>query len=60
MGCQGNPQKNKMASQTNAATTAIVALALRELALSQGGEQGLSEFLTEYFASDDRECFSGK
>lgn len=37
-----------------------VALALRELALSQGDQEGLSEFLTEYFTSDNHEFNSGK
>ena len=33
---------------------------LRELALSHGDQNRLSEFLTDYFASDDNEVSSGK
>ena len=40
--------------------TETVALALRELALSRGDQDKLSEFLTDYFASDDHEVSSGK
>ena len=49
-----------MASQADTATTATVALALRELALSEGDQEGLSEFLTDYFASGNHDCSSGK
>ena len=37
---------NNMASPASNATSKAVALALRELALSQGDQEGLSEFLT--------------
>ena len=49
-----------MASQTDVATTEAVALALRELALSQGDQEGISEFLTDYFGSDNHEFSCGK
>ena len=49
-----------MAIASNAATEETVALALRELALSQGDQEGLSEFLTEYFTSDNHEFSSGE
>ena len=37
-----------------------VAVALQELALSPGDQEGISDFLTDYFASDDVEVSSGK
>lgn len=49
-----------MASPADTATTETVAVALRELALSQGDQEGLAEFLTEYFASNNNEFLSGK
>ena len=49
-----------MASGADVIRTETVALALRELALSRGDQDRLSEFLTEYFASDDDEVTSGK
>lgn len=49
-----------MASRTEGVTTETVAQALRELALSRGNQDNLSEFLTDYFASDDHEVSSGK
>ena len=49
-----------MAIASNSATEERVALALRELALSQGDQEGLSEFLTDYFTSDNHEFTSGK
>ena len=52
-----------MASRADSAitaTTETVALALRELALTQGDQAGLSEFLTDYFSSDHHEFSSGK
>ena len=54
---------NNMASRADSAitaTTETVALALRELALTQGDQAGLSEFLTDYFSSDHHEFSSGK
>ena len=53
-------EANNMASVGDSATSETVALALRELALSRSDQDGLSEFLTEYFASDDNEFSSGK
>ena len=53
-------QTNNMASPADTATTETVAVALRELALSQGDQEGLAEFLTEYFASNNNEFLSGK
>ena len=52
MGYQGNPWRNNMASRADTATT--------ELALSQGDQEALSEFLTEYFTSSNHEFSSGK
>ena len=49
-----------MASRASTATTESVVLALRELALFQGDQEGLSEFLTEYFTSNNHEFSSGK
>ena len=49
---------NNMASRT--VSTETVAQALRELALSRGDQDRLSEFLTDYFTSDDNEISSGK
>lgn len=51
---------NNMASRLENATTEIVAHALRELAFSSGDQEGISEFLTDYFASDVHEFSSGK
>ena len=57
----GLPRKpseiNKMESNVS---TETVALALRELALSRGDQNLLSEFVTDYFTSDDHEVSSGK
>ena len=41
-------------------TTEAVVLALRTLDLSQGDQEGISDFLLNYFGSDDHECCSGK
>ena len=49
-----------MASPADTATTETVAVALRELALSQGDQEGLAEFLMEYFTSSDNAFLSGK
>ena len=49
-----------MASPASNATSKAVALALRDLALSQGDQEGLFEFLTDYFTSDNHEFSSGK
>ena len=49
-----------MASGKSNATSATVALALHELSFSHHDQESLSEFLTDYFASDDHECNSGK
>ena len=54
------PSEYNMASSADGSTTETVAQALRELALSRGDQDRLSEFLTEYFASDDNEITSGK
>ena len=51
---------NSMASGKSNATAATVALALRELSFTHGDQESLSEFLRDYFASDDHECNSGK
>ena len=52
---------NNMASRTDdVVSTETVAQALRELALSRGDQDRLSEFLTDYFTSDDNEISSGK
>ena len=54
---------NNMASGPEGVTTETtesVAEALRELALSRGDQDKLSEFLTDYFASPDPEDSSGK
>ena len=51
---------NNMASGRSNAHAATVALALRELSLSHGDQEGLSEFLTDYCASAGHECNSGK
>ena len=53
---------NDMVTRTESVTTEMetVALALHELALSRGDQDKLSEFLTDYFASDDHEVTSGK
>ena len=48
-----------MAFQADTATKATVAVVSRKLALSQGDQEGLSEFLTDYFSSGNRECSSG-
>ena len=42
------------------ADTETVALALRELSLSRGDQDRLSEFISEYFTSEDYELSSGK
>ena len=47
-------------NMATAAATETVALALRELALSSGDQNLLSEFVTEYFTSEDHEYSSGK
>ena len=57
---KGTLWTNNMASRATASTTETVALVLRELALSQGDQEGLSEFFTDYFASDNHEFNSGK
>ena len=49
----------KMASRATP-TTETVALALRELTLSHGDQTELSEFLTDYFGSDNTDYCSGK
>ena len=41
-------------------TSEAVAFALQELALSPRDQQGLSDFVTDYFASGDNEFSSGK
>ena len=52
---------NNMAYRTDdSISTETVAQALRELAISRGDQDRLSEFLTDYFASDDNEFSSGK
>ena len=48
-----------MASR-EAATSEAVAVALRELTLSHGDQSKLSEFLTDYFGSEDIDYSSGK
>ena len=53
-------KKNKMATSRAASSTATVALALQELALSRGDQSLLTEFVTEYFTSEDHELSSGK
>ena len=40
--------------------TEAVAQALRDLAFSSGDQESLSEFLTDYFSSDDPEEDYGK
>ena len=50
---------NKMATSRQTEMTEAVAQALRDLALSSGDQESLSEFLTEYFSSDDPEGDSG-
>ena len=47
-------------NMATADATETVALALRELALSSGDQNLLSEFVTEYFTSEDHEYSSGK
>ena len=56
-GLPRKPLEKQMASN---ASTETVALALRELALSRGDQDRLSEFLTDYFTSEDHEISSGK
>lgn len=51
---------NNMASNVVSVSTETVALALRELALSRGDQDRLSDFLTDYFTSADHEFSSGK
>ena len=48
-----------MASREHA-TRESVAQALRELALSDGDQEGLAEFLTDYFSSDIHDYSSSK
>lgn len=48
-----------MAIASNNAAGETVALALRELALSRTDQEGLTEFLTDYFTSDNHEFSSG-
>ena len=57
---KGTHWTNNMASRATTSTTETVALALRELALSQGNQEGLSKFLTDYFASENHEFNSSK
>ena len=47
-------------NMATAAATETVALALRELALSSCDQYLLSEFVTEYFTSEEHEYSSGK
>ena len=51
---------NNMATLANNYAEETVALAWRELALSHGDQQGLSEFLTEYFTPVSHVFTSGK
>ena len=51
---------NNMASGTDSVSTETVAQALLKLALSREDQDRLSEFLTDYFTSDDNEITSGK
>ena len=51
---------NKMATSRNTEMTEAVAQTLRDLAFSSGDQESLSEFLTDYFSSDDLEEDYGK
>ena len=52
---------NNMASRTDdGVSTETVVQALCELPLLHGDQDRLSEFLTDYFTSDDNEVSSGK
>ena len=54
---------NNMASRAytgNTATSETVAQALGELSLTQADQEGLCEFLTDYFTSENHEFSSGK
>ena len=56
----GLPRKPLEKQMEYNASTETVALALRDLALSRGDQDRLSEFLTDYFTSEDHESSSGK